>query len=205
VFASEVGLSVAAISTFMACVILGGVLFQVPIGRVSDALDRRWVIAAVALLAAAAALPPVLFARLPIYTLFPGFLLVGGLSLPIYALCVAHTNDFLAPEQMVGASSALILAYGIGAACGPTLTALAMQALGPSGFPLSLVVVHGAIGVFALYRMTRRPTVPAEERAAYVALPTPTPVVTSLAQEESASGQPDGAGAAAAAEFADAG
>ena len=41
VFASEVGLSVAAISTFMACVILGGVLFQVPIGRASDALDRR--------------------------------------------------------------------------------------------------------------------------------------------------------------------
>jgi MFS family permease len=206
VFASEVGLSVAAISTFMACVILGGVLFQVPIGRASDALDRRWVIAAVALLAAMAALPPVLFPHLPLYTLFPGFFLVGGLSLPIYALCVAHTNDFLAPEQMVGASSALILAYGIGAAGGPTLTALVMQALGPSGFPLSLVAVHGAIGVFALYRMTRRPTVPAEERAAYVALPTPTPVVTSLAQE-SASSQPDvaNASAAAAAELADAG
>ena len=38
---------------------------------------------------------------------------------------------------MVGASSALILAYGIGAAAGPTLTALTMQWLGPLGFRFS--------------------------------------------------------------------
>ena len=57
---------------------------------------------------------------------------------------------------MVGASSALILAYGIGAAAGPTLTALTMQLLGPLGFPLFLAVVHLRIGLFALYRMTRR-------------------------------------------------
>jgi hypothetical protein len=42
--------------------------------------------------------------------------------------------------------------------------------------------MHGAIGLFALYRMTRRPTVPAEERGPYMALPTPSPVVTPLAQ-----------------------
>jgi MFS family permease len=194
VFANDVGLSVAAISTFVACVITGGVVFQVPIGRVSDVLDRRWVITAVALLTAIAALPPALYTDLPTYTLFPGFFLVGGLSLPLYALCVAHTNDFLSPEQMVGASSALILAYGLGAAVGPTLTALTMQALGPLGFPLFLAVVHAAIGLFALYRMTRRSTVPAEERATYMVLPTPSPVVTSLAQE-SASLQPEPAAA----------
>ena len=138
--------------------------------------------------AAAGAVPPP-----AAYTLFPGFFLVGGLSLPIYALCVAHTNDFLAPEQMVGASSALILAYGIGAAGGPTLTALAMQALGPIGFSPVPRAVHGAIGVFALYRMTRRPTVPAEEAA-------PTWRCRrrrrcDLAGAESASSQPDTANA----------
>ncbi len=65
--------------------------------------------------------------------LYPGFFLVGGLSLPLYALCVAHTNDFLNSEQMVGASSALVLAFGIGAAAGPTLTALTMQLFGTAG------------------------------------------------------------------------
>ena len=82
-----------------------------------------------------AALPPVLFANLPTYTLFPGFFLVGGLSLPIYALCVAHTNDFLAPEQMVGASSALILAYGIGAAGEADPDRARHAGARPPGFP----------------------------------------------------------------------
>jgi MFS family permease len=190
VFAADEGFSVAAIATFMAVVILGGVVFQVPVGRLSDRLDRRWVITAVALLTTIVALPPVLFRDLPTASLFPGFFLVGGLSLPLYALCVAHTNDFLAPEDMVGASSALILGYGVGAAVGPTLTATTMQLVGAFGYPLFLAAVHGAIGLFALYRMTRRPTVPAEERGPYIALPTPSPVVTPLGQE-SARTQPE--------------
>jgi MFS family permease len=187
----------------MAAVILGGVLFQVPIGRVSDRLDRRWVITAVCLLTALVALPPVLVRDLPAASLFPGFFLIGGLSLPLYALCVAHTNDFLSPEQMVGASSALILGYGLGAAVGPTLTATGMQLVGPAGYPLLLGLVHGAIGLFALYRMTRRPTVPAKERGAYMPLPAPSPVVTSLAQERMR-GQPE-LPAARAGELVDAG
>ena len=124
VYASQEGLSVAAISTFMAAMIMGGVVFQMPVGRFSDRHDRRRVIAAVALLTALVLLPPALLPQLPNYMLYPGFFLVGGLSLPLYALCVAHTNDFLNSEQMVGASSALVLAFGIGAAAGPTATAL---------------------------------------------------------------------------------
>jgi MFS family permease len=183
VYATEEGLSLAAISTFMAAIVLGGVVFQIPIGRISDRFDRRRVITAVALLTAVAALP---FAILPTSQpslLFGGFFLVGGLTLPLYALCVAHTNDFLSPEQMVGASGALVLAYGLGAALGPTLTATAMQVTGPSGFPLFLTAMHAAIGLFALYRMTRRPSVPAEARGPFMPLPNPSPVVTPLAQE----------------------
>jgi MFS family permease len=183
VFATEEGLSLAAISTFMAAIVLGGVVFQIPVGRISDRFDRRWVITAVALLTAVAALP---FAILPTSQpglLFGGFFLVGGLTLPLYALCVAHTNDFLSPEQMVGASGALVLAYGLGATLGPTLTATAMQVTGPSGFPLFLTAMHAAIGLFALYRMTRRPSVPAEARGPFMPLPNPSPVVTPLAQE----------------------
>ena len=136
VYANQEGLSVAAISTFMAAMTLGGVAFQLPVGRLSDRLDRRWVIAAVTLLTGLALLPPALLPQIPSAMLYPGFFLVGGLSLPVYALCVAHTNDFLNSEQMVGASSALVLAFGIGAAAGPTLTALSMQLFGTPGFPI---------------------------------------------------------------------
>lgn len=194
VYAAEQHLSLPAISTFMAAIVLGGVAFQIPIGRASDRLDRRRVIAAVALLTALAALPAVLLPEQPAPALFAGFFVVGGLTLPLYAVCVAHTNDFLAPEQMVGASGALILAYGLGAAVGPTLAASAMQVLGPRGLPLFLAATHALIGLFALYRMTRRPPVPAEARGPFQPLPNPSAVVTPLSQEAARSTSPPGAG-----------
>jgi MFS family permease len=203
VYANQEGLSLAAISTFMAAVIMGGVVFQLPVGRLSDRLDRRWVIAISALLTGLVVLPPAILPQLPNYTLYPGFFLVGGLSLPLYAVCVAHTNDFLTPEQMVGASGALVLAFGIGAAVGPTLTALSMQSLGPVGFPIFLAVVHLALGLFALYRMTRRAAVPAADRGAYISLPTPSPVVIPMAQEKAVAQSPTPAPTAPA--MADAG
>ena len=162
---------------------MGGVVFQIPVGRFSDLHDRRRVIAAVALFTALVVLPPALLPQLPNYMLYPGFFLVGGLSLPLYALCVAHTNDFLNSEQMVGASSALVLAFGIGAAAGPTLTALTMQAIGPIGFPIFLALVHLLLGLFALWRMTRRSTRPGgRSRRLH------------LAADAVAGGHPDGAG-----------
>ena len=111
--------------------------------------------------------------------------------LPMYALCAAHANDFLSREQMVGASSALLLSYGIGAALGPTAAAFTMQALGPAGLPLFLLVIHASIGGFALWRMTRRPVVPAEERVPHVLVPTPSSVVTTLAQSLKEAGRAD--------------
>ena len=168
VFAQSSGLSLALTSTFMAVLIAGGVLLQWPVGMLSDRFDRRVVIVAVTLLAALAAMSSLPIARPPAWWLFVQFFIIGGMSLPMYALCAAHANDFLSREQMVGASSALLLSYGIGAALGPTAAAFTMQALGPAGLPLFLLVIHASIGGFALWRMTRRPVVPAEERVPHV-------------------------------------
>jgi MFS family permease len=189
VFAQGSGLTLALTSTFMASLIAGGVLLQWPVGMLSDRFDRRWVITAVTLLAALAAMSSLLLLRPSAWWLFAQFFVVGGMSLPMYALCAAHANDFLSEEQMVGASSALLLTYGIGAALGPTAAAFTMQALGPSGLPLFLVVIHASIGAFALWRMTRRPVVPAEERVPHILVPTPSPVVTTLAQSMKEAGR----------------
>lgn len=181
VFAQEQGLTVALTSTFMAVIIAGGASLQWPVGRLSDVLDRRWVITSVSLLGALAAGSALILAQPPAWWLFAQFFLVGGMALPMYALCAAHTNDFLSEEQMVGASSALLLAYCLGAALGPIVASSAMQLAGPGGFPIYLMLVQGTIGGFAVYRMTRRPAVPVDERVRYVAVSTPSPVVSPIA------------------------
>jgi MFS family permease len=171
VYGREVGFSVREISLFIGFWLLGGVLLQWPIGWLSDAFDRRQMLIAVTIAAALlASIGPLLIGRFEV-GLLAAVTLFGGLNLPMYSLCLAHTNDFLEPEQIVAASGTLVLVGGIGAALGPVSAATMMSLIGPSGFFWWLALVHGAIGLFALWRMTRRPARPVEEQGAYVALP----------------------------------
>ncbi len=187
VYGAQAGFSVAAISLFMSAMMLGGIVLQWPIGWLSDAFERRRVITLVTLLASIFALVTALAntgsapAPLLMVALF------GGMALPMYSLCLAHANDFLKPAEMVQASASLILVAGLGAALGPASAALAMAALGPSGFFFWLAAIHGAIGIFALWRMTRRAGAAPEDQGAFVALPPrATPAASALYAEVAA-------------------
>lgn len=183
VYARELGLSIPQVSVFMAVTIFGGVALQAPIGHLSDHTDRRRVIAGVALAAAA-------LAALGAQTAAPGIGLLilmaafGGLTIPLYSLCIAHANDYLAPEHMVAASGSLILASGAGSALGPFTAAVLMAFLGPSGFFVTLGVVHVLIGAYACYRITRRGRAGPETVSEWTPLATASsPVVAALTDD----------------------
>src|SRR3546814_7808324 len=61
-----------------------------------------------------------------------------------------------------------MLVGGTGAVLGPVAVSLLMRQMGPVGFFACVAAVHTAIGVFALYRMTRRAPLPLEEQSASV-------------------------------------
>jgi len=63
---------------------------------------------------------------------------------------------------MLGASSKLILLYGIGAILGPLLAGAFMRQIGSAGFMAYMVLIYGGTGCFALFRAMKRPAVPAE-------------------------------------------
>lgn len=184
-YGRKMGYSVAEISLFMGLITLGGILLQWPIGRLSDRFDRRKVLTYVTLIAAGLAV-----AALPIgETSTVGLLVLvtvfGGLSLPMYSLCIAHTNDHLEPTQMVSASASLVFIGGVGACAGPFSASVLMSMMGPQGLFLTLAGAHGAIGVFALYRMLRRAPVPLEEQYHYPNAPArTTPIASTLATQE---------------------
>lgn len=188
VFATQLGLGVNQVAYFMTSAIVGGILFQWPIGWLSDRLDRRLVITAVTFAAASCALGVIVFstaeARL---FLFIAGAFFGAMNLPLYSLCIAHTNDHLAPEQMVAASGSLVLVTGIGASLGPLNASWLMSAIGPAGLFWALLLIHTLIGLFALYRMTRRASTPLREQTAYVPVTArASPIAAGLAAEETA-------------------
>jgi len=188
VYAERLGLSLAEISFFMSALMVGGVALQWPIGRLSDRFDRRIILTAVTLLAALVALAATAVAGHSFWVLLLLIGLFGGLSFPLYSLSLAHTNDRLEPSQMVGASSGLVLLTGAGATLGPVSAAAAMTAIGNAGFFWFLAAVHAALGVFALFRMTRRGAGSLEHRAPYVTLASASPVATAMAQESALEG-----------------
>jgi len=193
VYGREIGLSVRDISVFVSLILLGGMFLQWPLGRLSDAWDRRQVLTAVTFLAALFALLASVAAERSLLALFALTALFGGTTLPMYSLCIAYTNDYLERDQIVQASGTLVLIGGIGAVFGPISAAVAMQGFGPRGFFWWLATIHAAIGAFALYRMTRRPALPRAEQGTYLAVAhRVTPVASALyAEEASEAGGPD--------------
>jgi MFS family permease len=167
VYTESSGLSLSQISFFMTTAMLGCVVLQWPIGHLSDTLDRRRVITAISFLALGAAIAAIPVSAQSTLGLLALMALFGGLSIPLYSLCIAHANDYLESTQMVAAGGALVLASGVGAVLGPVTASLCMWLLGPDGFFWWLAAIHGVMGGFAVYRMARRRAKPVEDQSHY--------------------------------------
>jgi MFS family permease len=179
------GLPLAYVSVMMALPPLGVIVSQYPIGLLSDRYDRRTLLTVLAFLAAAIAAVTIPVAAMSPVALIGLFALFGAIAMPIYSLAIAHANDHLDKDQMIGASSKLVLLYGAGGIAGPSLAGLAMQWLGTAGFMSYMIMVYGGLGLFAVYRMSRRPP-PVQTEGAELpkVAPTTTPVgATAIAEE----------------------
>jgi MFS family permease len=168
VYARLSGLETTNVATFMAASILAAVVTQYPVGRLSDRMDRRTVIAGVCALATMVAGSIVAFPGMPhavFLTLAASF---SGLVLTLYSLSVSHVNDKLEPAQMVAASSALLLMNGSAAIIGPMLAGSLMEAFGPPAYFATLATLTGALAVYDLWRKSRRRPVPPSQKGPFI-------------------------------------
>jgi MFS family permease len=133
---------------FMFCAVVGGLAFQVPVGGLSDRVDRRRVLAGLGLGLAAAAvaldqLPRTLAMVLPVAAL------LGGFMSALYPVCVAHANDRMPADRVVAVSSALILLSGIGSIIGPLVGTRLMASYGIDGVLYLLAAAALAVALVA--------------------------------------------------------
>ncbi len=167
IYGLKSGLSIEQVSIFMFTFIIGGALNQYLIGYLSDTYDRRTIIVIVAFLAGIFSILALIFGN-TFSVLVTITFIFGGLTVPLYALSIAHTNDFLSKREMVAASSGLQLAGGVGLTMGPILGGLAIDIIGASGFWIYLFLIHTSLGLFGIYRMTIRTAVPLEDQGSTV-------------------------------------
>lgn len=168
VYARLSGLDTAGVARFMGASILATVLTQYPIGRLSDRMDRRTMIAAVCVLDAAVAAIITAFPSLPHGVFLTLAAVFSGFVLTIYSLAVSHVNDKLEPAQMVAASSSLLRLNGTSAAAGPVLAGGLMSEFGPRAYFGALALLTGGLAVYDLWRKLRRKPVPRAQRGPFI-------------------------------------
>ena len=166
VFGTMSGLSNVNIANVMAIVMVGSILFQYPMGRISDRMDRRIVMVAVGLagtlVCGFAAVHPI-DGDNPGWLFFGLMMLAGGFIYPIYTILVAHANDHADPADYVHVSASMYLIYGMGSMAGPIITARTTAIFGAGGMFMTIAVMNAMIAGYAAWRMTRRRRVKPDE------------------------------------------
>ena len=157
VYGTQVGFSVGQISLLVSVIYIAALVAQYPIGWLSDRMDRRVLIIAIAALGGAGALVSA-FSGGEFVMVLIGALIVGGTSNPLYALLIAYANDFLEHEEMPAASAGFIFINGVGAIFGPILLGWLMGVFGGFAFWVVVAVLMLIMAGYGLLRVMQRPT-----------------------------------------------
>ena len=182
VFGTSAELSLPQISIFVAAFYIGAMVFQFPVGWLSDRMDRRILIVATSAIGFIAAVFAIFGENIFIILLGSAFF-IGGMSNPLYSLLIAYTNDFLEPDDMASASGGLLFLNGLGAISGPLFTGYLMTEIGPTGFFVILAALLGLLTVYGFYRMTQRGISDVDTSSYATVLPTTSVVAVEIAQE----------------------
>jgi MFS family permease len=137
------GLSAGAASLLAASVLIGSLILQWPIGYLSDHVDRRRVIAGAASAALGLSLIILLIPVDAASLLYLMFALLGGVTLPIYAISISHAFDQAGGQRAVGLSSSLLFCWALGSIIGPIAATRAMEHFGSAGLPYFIAGLGG--------------------------------------------------------------
>jgi MFS family permease len=110
----------ATIALVMMAFVLGGLAFQIPVGRLSDRFDRRMLVTAFCLCLFGTSIALIYLPR-TVFAITPAAFLFGGLLSALYPISVAHAHDRMPDKQVVAVSGRLVLLSGFGSIFGPLL------------------------------------------------------------------------------------
>lgn len=156
IYAKQSGLDLAQTSLFMFAGIIGGMCAQIPLGRISDFFDRRfvmmWVCGAMFVIA------PWIHLLIDNGTgqLMVAAFVLGACTFVVYPICVSHVNDQIGDDNRVKACGMLIMLQSVGMIIGPIVIAYLMEWFGAISFLLAMSIIAGGFVLFAFHYIARR-------------------------------------------------
>ena len=183
VYATKLGFSIYQVANFMGAMMAGGMIFPWPLGKISDVVDRRWVMGYSCLAAVVVAII-ISFQTEASATLYFLTFLFGGFSLSLYSLVVALTNDHLRPKEIIPASGTVILIAGLTSITGPITAVFWLEIFGLQSFFILLASCLLLLAGISIWRVLTIPALPAEYKLQSVLQAATVPVGTVLHVDE---------------------
>lgn len=157
VYGLRVGHSEAVAALFATAVALGNIALQVPIGLVSDKVDRRKLLLACGSIALLGAVLMPLVARNAV-VFFALLAIWGGVVAALYSVGLAHLASHFRGTELASANAAFVMLFNVGRLVGPAFVGAGMDLWNPHGFAAAMALLLAFYVVLAAFRlMSSRP------------------------------------------------
>ena len=183
IYASAAGYAKDEVAALLLFMQLGMIVIQLPLGWLSDQIDRRWVLilATIILIAGAAAATRANGADL--IWLIAIFALWAGATETLYSVATAHANDRADPQYYVSLSATLLIAWSVSGFILPGLATALTPVLGPQAFMFVTIAVAIGFAGFVVWRVIHKDPVPDEETEPFQAISAQAPHTPELAPQ----------------------
>ncbi|MGC4390622.1 MULTISPECIES: MFS transporter [unclassified Agrobacterium] len=156
IYATREGFNESQAALLLTVMGIGNMVFQIPIGLLSDRMkDRRTMLALMAFagVCGTLALPVLVESWLLVAALL---LFWGGLVSGMYTVGLTHLGSRLKGADLVAANAAFIFCYAMGTIAGPQAVGISMDVAGTDGFAWALAVFFGLYVVLYGFRFVFR-------------------------------------------------
>lgn len=137
----RIGMAPATAAALLTAIGAGAIALQLPVGWLSDKLERVAVLQLCGIAGLAGALLLPLLASLGPLPIFAAVTVWGGAAAGIYPVALAMAGARFRGADLIGINAAIIIAYGAGSLLGPSLGGLAMDLRNPEGLPAAFVLL----------------------------------------------------------------
>lgn len=161
-------LNTREIGQIMSISVIVAMVVAWPLGWLCDRITRSWVLFAISVIGASAAVFAYLYSASSLWILIVSSSILMAIAASIYSVSVAITNDLVVSEERVGASSTLMMSYGLGSILGPLGGSWIMQSFNPTALFSGFLLIFTLLAVFTRYRQMKMPPISIADQEHYV-------------------------------------
>ncbi|MFN8828411.1 MAG: MFS transporter [Labrys sp. (in: a-proteobacteria)] len=154
IYGETTGLSVADAALLLTWFALGNVLFQAPIGALSDKMNRRLVLLVSALVSLAGLLAMPIVAG-DVFLMSVAVFVTGGVVGALYTVGLAHLGARFTGAELANANAAFVMLYSLGMLTGAPAIGVGVDLVPPHGFVWATALICGGYALLVMWRMVR--------------------------------------------------